>query len=39
MSFPISDSAGLLFAKEFYSSLTLGIPLEQAISKGRYAIF
>ncbi|MBK8903648.1 MAG: CHAT domain-containing protein [Anaerolineaceae bacterium] len=38
MQFPISDIAANIFAKELYSQLTNGEPIERAVSFGREAI-
>ncbi len=39
MQFTIRDSSAIAFAKAFYDAVTLGIPVDQAVTGGRLAIF
>jgi hypothetical protein len=39
MQYPISDSAAIVFSREFYRSLALGYPVDAAISEARKGIF
>jgi hypothetical protein len=38
MQFPITDDAAILFTREFYSALSAGQPVEQALSAARKAL-
>lgn len=38
MQYPIDDRAALIFSREFYRSLVLNFPLEQAVSEARRGI-
>lgn len=39
MQYPLLDQAALIFAREFYRSLALGLPVDAAISEARKGIF
>lgn len=39
MQYPISDDAAITFSGEFYSALARGVPVDQAVSRARNAIF
>jgi len=39
MQFPLSDSAGIRFAQEFYEALADGLSLDRAVTEARLALF
>jgi hypothetical protein len=39
MQFPVPEGAGLAFTRRFYSSIALGLSLEQAVTEARISIF
>ncbi|MBN1584501.1 MAG: CHAT domain-containing protein [Anaerolineae bacterium] len=39
MQYVIADNSAIAFAKAFYEALALGFPVDQAVTKGRIAIF
>lgn len=39
MQYGITDRVGQIFAKEFYQSLAIGLPVEAAVTEGRKALY
>jgi hypothetical protein len=39
MQYPVSDDAAVAFTREFYGALSIGYPLDAAMTEGRKAVF